>query len=349
MTRLRTLGIVLLLLALMGGFGVGVNRYIASRQTEVGTKPVADPVRTHTDFVLPGTVYLAQQGGIYALNNGSFRVIRSSEGWTQVSLSPDGTHLFAVKQVPHYFSDLYMLSTDGTVLKQLTNDGVKTPKDGDLSGNRWAFYPRQGDDGKIYFSFDKPKAGFQVDLAVWNSPLDGFTTKTMKQRTQPNQFTGGDVSPIPLTSGALIYVKYQYGTDGQTFSRIMYQNKSMTEGTALTKPEDNCFAPSLSSTGMLAFVCSANSSVSEAWVGQLNEKTRVLENPHKVVTGTLVASPSWSPDGKSLLYLAPTSTATGYFELWWLDRATEAVTAAPRAVTTQLDFDATSAAVWSSP
>ena len=47
----------------------------------------------------------------------------------------------------------------------------------------------------------------------------------------------------------------------------------------------------------------------------------------------------------SLLYLAP-ADATGHFQLWWLNKATALTPALPKQVTTNLDFDATSAPAW---
>jgi Tol biopolymer transport system component len=345
----RRLPVILALLVLMAGFGFGVNRFIASKQTAIGTgQGAAKPTETHPQFTLPGTIYVAQGGALFALHGTNFTQLRGPEGWMQPSLLPDGSGLLAVKQVAHYYSDLYLLGTDGSIKQQISHNGVSTPNGGDLSGNHWAFYPRVGADGRLYFSYDSPKSGFQVDLAVWSSPLSGFGNKQQMQRfTTPNQYTGGDVDAVPLTGGGIIYAGYGYGTDGKAFAQLFYQSTPRDKGTALTTPTENCFSPALSAQGSLAFVCSPSSTESDIQVATFDAIKHQLLGRHPVVSGTLAASPSWSPDGTTLLYYAPASSGSGYFELWWLDRATTATPVAPRELTTVLDLDATSPAVWS--
>ena len=64
---------VVLLLALMAGFGFGVNRLIASRKSKIPTEAtVFVPSATRPKIVLPGTLYLAQNGDIYRLSDGFF-------------------------------------------------------------------------------------------------------------------------------------------------------------------------------------------------------------------------------------------------------------------------------------
>jgi Tol biopolymer transport system component len=60
------------------------------------------------------------------------------------------------------------------------------------------------------------------------------------------------------------------------------------------------------------------------------------------VTGRLVASPAFSPDGKTIAYLAP-SRSQGAFQLW-----TVQVSGAPdpKQITADLALDSLSAPVW---
>jgi Tol biopolymer transport system component len=346
----RRAGAIVLLLVLMGCFGFAVNRYFAFHQkSEAATGPAPKPTQTKPQFTLPGTIYMAQAGAIYSLHGTAFTELTPQEGWTQPSLLPDGSGLLAVKETTHYFSDIYVLSTTGTVRQQVTHNGVPTPKDGNLSGNHWAFYPRLGPDSRLYVSYDSPKAGFQVDLSVWSSTLDGFGDRNAMTRiTTPDPYTGGDVEALPLPDGGIIYAGYAYGGDGKAFSQIFYQSSPRRDGVALTDPKENCFQPSLSAQGTLAFVCSPSTTESDIQVATYDPDKHTLSNRHTVVSGGLAAAPSWSPDGTTLLYYAPASSGSGYFELWWLDRATTASPAPPRELTTQLDLDSTSAAVWSS-
>jgi hypothetical protein len=66
-----------------------------------------------------------------------------------------------------------------------------------------------------------------------------------------------------------------------------------------------------------------------------------------VVSGTLAASPAWSPSGDDLLYLAPSSNSgNGYFQLWHISGVNTGILSKPTMVTTDLDLDATSAPAW---
>lgn len=333
----------------MAGFGFGVNRFIAAHQSSIGLIAATKPTQVKPKFTLPGTIYVVQQGAIYALKDGSFTQLTGEDGWLQPTLMPDGSGIIAVKEVELYYSDLYLLGLNGDVEKQLSHNSVPIPKDGDLSGEHWMFYPKVGPNGKLYFSYDQPKAGYQVDLAVWDSPIDGIGTDAMQRYTQPNYYTGGDVSPIPLPGGALLYVKFSVNGQAQAYSEFYYKangNVPDYDGTSETTEAENCSEPSLSSLGELAFICSSSSTNADLVIAKLNSNGSLGPMRTLVVNG-LCASPTWSPDGKSLLYFAPSTNGTGYFQLWWLSGANSSSPSAPRELTEDDDLDATSAPVWS--
>jgi Tol biopolymer transport system component len=60
--------------------------------------------------------------------------------------------------------------------------------------------------------------------------------------------------------------------------------------------------------------------------------------------GQQVASPAFSPDGKTLAYLAP-ATPGGGFQLWTVPTA-QSTGPAPKQITSQLALDAASSPVW---
>ena len=64
--------------------------------------------------------------------------------------------------------------------------------------------------------------------------------------------------------------------------------------------------------------------------------------PTTLVGEQLVASPSFSPDGKTVAYLAPMS-AGGHFQLWTVAASG---TAPAQNLTDNLDLDSDSAPVW---
>jgi Tol biopolymer transport system component len=79
-------------------------------------------------------------------------------------------------------------------------------------------------------------------------------------------------------------------------------------------------------------------------VAPFHPATLSLGSPAVLVKGQLVASPAFSPDGKTVAYLAP-ATSGGGFQLWTV-RVTQSTTPAAKQVSTSLDLDASSAPVW---
>ncbi|HUE68999.1 MAG TPA: hypothetical protein VMP38_12495, partial [Candidatus Acidoferrum sp.] len=61
-----------------------------------------------------------------------------------------------------------------------------------------------------------------------------------------------------------------------------------------------------------------------------------------LVSGQLVASPAFAPDGRTIAFLAPSAHGGG-FQLWTVNPA---VAGSVRDITTDLGLDSTSAPVW---
>src|SRR5580700_10984501 len=116
---------VIVLLALMAGFGFGVNRLIASRKHVIPTEAtVFIPTATRPKIVLPGTLYLAQNGDIYRLSDGFFTDLHlsTSKGlWMQPAYVPNSQDIVAVLRAAEY-SNLYLLNSQGQILQQLSNN-----------------------------------------------------------------------------------------------------------------------------------------------------------------------------------------------------------------------------------
>jgi hypothetical protein len=72
-----------------------------------------------------------------------------------------------------------------------------------ITENHWTSYPRVGPNGQTgFFAYGEPKNGYRVDLAIWNSSLSSGS-QALLQQTTPNNYLGGDVSPVPLPSGTI--------------------------------------------------------------------------------------------------------------------------------------------------
>ena len=351
-------------ITLMVAFGVGVYFGLGLlKHTSAIREQAKTPEETRPLITLPGTIIIAQDGALYRLQKGVFTKIASGN-WTEPAPTPDHTHLIAVKREANY-SDLYLLGLDGTVHKQLTNNAS-----GMVQFNHWSLNPKVAPDGQtVYYDYDDkqcpPQGCYQVDLSIFAMKLAG-TQKQARSWTQPHPGTGGDVEPIPLRSGGILYAKYSYDSQtGRIYSQIDLQRIPGGIEHPLTPDNQNCYAPALSSDEtQLAMVCTEpNLETTQIIVAPFNGQQ--LGTWVSVAAG-LCNAPTWSPDGSGLLYLGPASS-NGFFQLFYLKLAAPATptpaaghTAHPSApaavtppppprsqqVTRQNNFDATSAPVW---
>lgn len=325
------------LLVAMVAFGVGVyhtagylkaQRNVVHRPTEVSGPS------------LPGTLFVVQEGAIYRFQRGKFTQITSESGWMMPSAAPDN-QLVAVRRQGNY-SDLYVLSAaTGKTVAQLThNSSTRAVED-----NHWVFYPRFSPDGQtVFYDFDPKDAysTYRVDLAIFASRLDPSSRAMVW--TQPNAYTGGDVNPVPLGGGGLIYTKYSIDDSFQVHPQIWIQRRAGSPGVALTAPQLGCYEPAVSpDEKLLAMVCNHGSNVSaNLELATLDLQSLTLGSPATLVGGQLVASPAFSPDGKTIAFLAPAASG-GNFQLWTVGSSGPA---SVRAITKDLGLDADSAPVW---
>jgi Tol biopolymer transport system component len=323
------------LVAAMLVFGFGVYRAAGFLRDE------SHAVRKPTEVSAPtvaGTLYLVQSGAIYRFQKGSFTQITSEDGWMQASAAPFG-QLVAVRRQGNY-SDLYLLTREGRQVAQLTHDEART-----VESNHWAFYPRFSSDGRtVFYDFD-PKDVYATDrddLAIFASPMNpgGRALKW----TQPNDYTGGDVGPVPLRNGALLYTKYSIDDRSEVHAQVWIQRRPGSPGLALTATDLGCAQPAVSpDERLIAMVCSKGSNQSsDLVVAPFDPDALTVGAPSTLVGDKLVASPAFSPDGKTIAFLAPASPG-GHFQLWTVAASGQA---APTSITSMLGFDSTSAPVW---
>ena len=339
---------VFVVLALMAGFGVGVNRLIASRKHPIPSEAsVFKPTATKPKIVLPGTLYLAQNGDIYRLSNGFFTDLHLSTAkglWMQPAYIPNSQGIVAVLRSAEY-SDLYLLSSSGAILRRLSNNAYPHP--GKVYLDHWMFYPRMGANGTtIYFSYDQPKDSttYAVDFSVWSGTLSGKLAA--QQLSNSNSFTGGDVDPTPMANGSVIYSKFAIGS-GNAFSQIAIQLKPLGKPLLLTTPAEDCGQPSPSPDGTkIAMICIGSTGLQSSRLEIATLTNGKLGTPQTLVNNCLCADPVWSPDGSGLVYYN-TADATGHFELWWIKGGLTTPASPPLLVTTNLDFDALSPPSWS--
>jgi len=339
---------VTLVLALMAGFGFGVNRFIASKKKTIpGESSVFIPTATRPKIILPGTLYLAQNGDIYRLSDGFFTDLHLSTTtglWMQPAYVPNTQNVVAVLRAAEY-SNLYLLNGQGQIVQQLSNNAWTRTNQVFL--NHWMFYPHMvPNTNTILFSYDQPKdsATYAVDFSVWSGTLGGKLAAT--QVSDSNPFTGGDVDPSPMANGAVIYSKFAIGS-GNAYSQIAIQTTPHGNPTLLTTPAQDCGQPAPSPDGTkVAMICIGGTGLQSTRLEIAPLSAGKLGTPTTLVNDCLCADPEWAPDGSGLVYYN-TADATGHFELWWIAGALGAAPAPPLQVTTNLDFDATSPPSWS--
>ena len=289
---------------------------------------------------LPGTIYVAQGGAIYRLHGGAFKQITPIDGWTQPAASADGKQLVAVKEALNW-SDLYLLGTDGKVEAQLTHNRSRRAE-----LNHWAFYPHFSPDGSaVFYSYDPkdPNNSYRVDLAIVSRPADPSGTLSTSW-TEPNQYTGGDANPLPLAA-ALVYTKFSVDDHSQVHSQVWLQAQPGSPGVALTAAGDDCAQPAVSPDAkMLAMVCRHGQlRGTQLTLAPLEVSYLSIGPPIVLVSGDLLASPSFSSTGSTLAYLAP-GPSGGSFQLWTV--AVSGRAGAPQQVTRSLGLDSSSTPAW---
>lgn len=297
---------------------VGSYMYLGSRQSNLTALPQQPKAVLPSPGTsnLSGTLFLTQGGAIYSLSAGRFHQLTSADGWAQLSVYPGG-NLLAIKRSA-FFSDVYILSRLGTVIRKLTSN-TAAASNHDPSARHWSFYPRLSHNQKtLFMSYDKPKFGFDVPMSIWAVPL-GKSISQGRLWTISNDYTGGDMQPLPLASGALMYTKYLYGPDQKLVSQVWLTTQAGAVGKPLTRPDEDCSQPALSPNGRtIAMICTHETEVSYLELATFNGST--LGPRRNLITKQLVAQPTWAPDSSGIAYLAPAVVGKG-FQLWWLPKA----------------------------
>jgi hypothetical protein len=362
--------------------GVTSYVYLGTRQSKVAA-PVLSPVKVTPKpqaFVLPGTLYIAQGGAIYSYSANTFQQLTPAEGWMQPAAYPDGTGLIAVRRFGGH-SDIYLLRRTGAVNLRLTDNQASARDRWDTGANAWSFYPRlSADQHTFYMSYDGPKyAGngyYDVDMSIWAVPV-GAPVRQGKLWTNPNNYTGGDMQPVPVAGGGIIYTKYSYDQSFNRVSQLWYTNRAGSYGKPLTPQEASCAQPSISPDGgSIAMICTYGKQVADLTIGKWDGSN--LSAFRNVLAGQMVAQPIWAPDGSGIAYLAPGGPSAP-FQLWFLPKnaydppapspvptptptpggphngplpsptptpAPPPVVVKPIQITTNLGFDATSPLAW---
>jgi Tol biopolymer transport system component len=315
------------LAALMVVSGGTAYLYLDRHQSKIAApaqKPTVSAARPQA-LVLPGTLYLSQSGAIYSLSTGRFHQLTPEAGWSQPAATPDGNSLIVVKN-DGYYSDVYTMNRYGTATRQVTSNKARIGMQ-DPSSNHWSFYPRLSPDGQtLWMTYDgnKCQGCLVIMFDIWAMPFNG-SIRQARLWTTSNLGTGGDVQPIPVPQGGVIYTKYDYDNQGRLAGQLWYTNRAGSYGKPLTDISEDCRTPSLSPDGtQLAMICTYVKQVSYLTIATWNGS--VLGPRKNVITDQMVAQPTWAPDSSGIAYLAP-AAPDAPFQLWWLPK--EAYTPPP--------------------
>ncbi len=343
----------LILIVLMVASCAAANRTLAVLQTHTNAGSLVNT--TSPQVTLPGTIYVAQQGAIFAIKGTSVRRLPLPSGgaWIQPRTLPDGS-LLVVRRFEEY-SDLYHVSASGRVLSKMTSD-YQSSVSRTLQLNHWILWPAVSPDGAtVFFATDAPKPAprqsYEVDFSLWSAPVGGpiaigdAGVAGGTRWSVPDAYTGGDIEPIPLPDGDILYASYANSGKGQVQSVLGLQTGPRSRMVSLTSPAQDCGSPAVAADGAtVAMVCTNGGQTADLEVATLEGAT--LSAPRVLVPDCLCNSPSWSTSGTNLLYM-DASDPDGNFGLWYIAAATNLHPRAPRRVTdTSVDLDATSAATW---
>lgn len=344
-----------LVIVLMIASGLSANRALAMLQTHTTAAALINT--TSPQVQLQGTIYVSQEGSIYAISGSSVRRLALPSGgdWTQPRVLADGS-LLVIRRFDAY-SDLYHVAASGRVLTRMTSDDQSTTN-GTLSLDHWILWPSISPDGSdVYFATDAPKPApnqsYEVDFSLWSAPLSaafsiGITGVSAGTRwSVPDLYTGGDIAPVPLPDGSVLYSSYANTGKGTVVTVLGLQTSPTSAMRTLTTPQQDCGAPAVAPDGVtVAMVCTHTGQSADLEIATLEGNS--LGPARVLAANCLCNSPSWSPSGDNLLYMNA-ADPDGTFGLWYIAHAGGAHPGATRRVTdASVDLDATSAAAWSS-
>ena len=269
---------------------------------------------------LAGTIYFAQGNRLWRLRGGNLAPITpANASYSYPAITNDGSATAATfvtrGQAVMAFGGPDF--TNLTLAKPLQRD----PHNGSID-IKATFSPNGS---RVAFMSDRAK-GFS-DEAIWEGTVNGG----VHQVSFPPDASGGDDAPAYLTDGTgIVFTAWRMGHAGLDHATVPFGKPRVL----LTATDRDFLDPAPGPGDQLAFT-QRQGEVENIYVAA-GDGT----GARALTTFNDARQPTWSPDGKNLLFISPHA---GTFDLWMVP-----VTGGqPRQLTTSGDLDANSRAAWS--
>jgi Tol biopolymer transport system component len=270
---------------------------------------------------LRGTIYFAQNGRIWRLRGGALAAVSpSGQHYTYPAVTSDGT-ITAAALVASGQSVIAFGGPDFSGL-QPAKPLARNPHDTGSIDLKPAFSPNGN---RVAIMSDRAKN--LTDEAIWEGPLTGG----LHQVSFPPDSSGGDDAPQYLPDGsAIIFVAWR-GTHAGLYSAAVPFGRARE---AVPAPTDHdILDPAPGPGGQLAYT-QRQGEAENIFVGPMD-----TTGSKALTTFGDCRQPSWSADGRTLLFISPHS---GTFDLWMVPAAG----GSPQQLTAGADLDANSRPAW---
>jgi len=242
-----------------------------------------------------GKILFVQKGDIFLWENGKTRRLLQLGDAAWPRWSPDGSRIAFVRLGDAY-SDLYVASSDGRDIRQLTrNRPAFTPGSYQYVQNAvWALSPAWSPDGTaiVYVSDLNTVKNY-----LWLIPSDGGTP----QRIEPSTRLDDNVDqPSFAPDGTrIVFVHRVTREDGlQRRTDLWIADLRSGQLTPLVQGGDGQYAPVWSPDGQWIAFVGRHGDANDLFVVSANGGV-----PVRLTDSGLVAAPTWSPRGDAIAFL----------------------------------------------